>query len=53
LLPSGVFVPDGNTEGKLDDEKDEGVGAMPKTSDIWDADFEDRFLAAIALARCL
>jgi len=34
LLPSGVFVPDGNTEGRLDDEKDGGVGAMPKTSDI-------------------
>jgi len=35
------------------DEEVEGVGAMPRISDMWAADFEDMFLAAIARARCL
>lgn len=51
LFPLGVLVPEVNAEAKGVDEKDGGVGAMPRTSDICEADFEDIFLAAIALAR--
>ena len=47
-LPSaGVAEPEGDWEDV------EGVGAMPRISEIWTDDFEEMLLAAMARARCL
>lgn len=47
----GVSVPDVSPEDVAVEEKDGCGGAMPRISDMWAADFEDKFLAAIARAR--
>jgi hypothetical protein len=49
----GVSVPDVSPEDVAIVERDACVGAMPRISDMWTADFEDKLLAAIARARCL